>query len=99
LPDEALIPADAFGYSQKPRSDIGVVDATFFQFFFQKIERFAAEAIQKHILEDVADVVVSAEMVNEVEAEELHLSELPDEGGNLSPAAFFGDPDPLSGLD
>jgi hypothetical protein len=69
FPDVALIPADALDHSQKPRPDGAVVDAALTEFRLQKFERFAAEAIKEHVLENVPDVVVPAEMVNEIVAE------------------------------
>jgi hypothetical protein len=94
-----LVSADTVSYSQKPRSDGSIVDAALSHFPLQKIERLAAKAIEKNVLENIPDVVISAEVVNQIEAEQLHLSELPNKTGNFDPAALFCESDLLRGLD
>ena len=69
LLDVMLISADALGHSHKPRPDGGIIDATLFQLVLQEIEGFTTKAIEKHTHEDVADIVIPAEVVNEIVAE------------------------------
>ena len=49
------------------------------------------KTVQQNALKNVADIIVPAEMVNKVKAEQLHLPELPDEDGNIVPAGVFGE--------
>jgi hypothetical protein len=86
-----FISLDTSDGTEKPCSVFVVIDPAFADFRFEKLKIFAAIPIQQDVAVNIANVVVSAELVNETVTENLQPPQLPDKCLSFNAGAAVGD--------